>query len=252
MLTAFVAVSLSQFTALPLARAAIVATGDVRPADPSDWSPGSHLQIGMTTNGAVVVDDGSAIESFTGAIGYYAGAVGTVRIEGAGSRWTNATTFNVGRYGQGTLDIFDGAVAKTDGVSASIGYDPGSTGVVTIDGAGSQWICSRGLLYVGNGGSGTLTISGGGAVSNTSGSIGSPAGSIGSVTVNGASSSWTNTSDLHVGSAGNGLLSVTDGGTVNVSGTTWLGRQGGSGKIEFGATGGTLATGSLAASPTQL
>ena len=52
-----------------------------------------------------------------------------------------------------------------------IGADPGSTGAVTVDGAGSTWTNS-GDLYVGNSGTGTLTIRNGGTVSNGFGFIG--------------------------------------------------------------------------------
>ena len=41
---------------------------------------------------------------------------------------------------------------------------PGSTGAATVDGAGSTWTNS-GALYVGNSGTGTLTIRNGGGVS---------------------------------------------------------------------------------------
>ena len=67
--------------------------------------------------------------------------------------------------------------------------------MVTVDGAGSTWTNS-GDLYVGNCGSGTLSISNGGSVSNANGYIGYYSGYTGRVTVDGAGSTWTNSGHL--------------------------------------------------------
>ena len=66
---------------------------------------------------------------------------------------------------------------------------------MTVDGAGSA-LLNSGLFnfFVGNHGSGTLIIRGGGLVRDGSASVGSNAA--GSVTVDGAGSTWTNTGDL--------------------------------------------------------
>ena len=61
----------------------------------------------------------------------------------------------VGYSGSGTLNITGGgSVSNTNGY---IGYNSGSTGMVTVDGTGSTWTNS-GTLYVGNSGGGTLNI----------------------------------------------------------------------------------------------
>ncbi|WP_193777083.1 autotransporter-associated beta strand repeat-containing protein, partial [Pseudovibrio sp. Ad13] len=69
-------------------------------------------------------------------------------------------------------------------------------------------------LYVGVDGDGTLTVSDGGAVSNTHGYIGQNSGSTGTVEVTGIGSTWDNSVDLSIGHYGNGTLTVSDGGTV--------------------------------------
>ncbi|WP_163593710.1 hypothetical protein, partial [Klebsiella variicola] len=71
-----------------------------------------------------------------------------------------------------------------------IGFKSGSTGTVTVDGAGSTW-ANGDALYVGMSGAGTLTIENCCAVSNTIGWIGFNTGSSGSVTVKDAASFWT-------------------------------------------------------------
>lgn len=86
-------------------------------------------------------------------------------------------------------------------------------------------------IIVGDGSDGTLTISDGGQVSGTAGTIGSNA--IGNVTVAGSdgsgnSSSWSNTDDLLVGDTGTGTLTVQNGGSVNVGGTSFVAYDNGS------------------------
>jgi T5SS/PEP-CTERM-associated repeat protein/autotransporter-associated beta strand protein len=91
----------------------------------------------------------------------------------------------VGYLGTGTLTIQNGG-AVSNGVGY-IGYNPGSTGTVTVSGAGSSWTNS-GALSVGILGTGTLTVANGGTVS-VSGrmTIASQAGSTGTLNVGAAS-----------------------------------------------------------------
>ena len=188
---------------------------------------------------------------------------GTVTLTGTGSTWTYGpySSLYVGNYGSGTLNISGGA-AVSNGYLEYIGYYSGSTGVVTVDGAGSTWTNS--YRHAGNYGSGTLNITGGGTVASFAGYIGNNAnlfgvpgdnsGSAGVVTVDGTPSTWTNSSSLYVGlNSSHGSLNISSGGTVSVGGTTYVGLGTGStGTINFGTGGGTLTTGSLAASSSQL
>ena len=52
-------------------------------------------------------------------------------------------------------------------------------------------------------------------MNNTLGIIGDNAGSTGTATVDGAGSSWTNSSDFYVGHNGNGTLTIRNGGAVS-------------------------------------
>ncbi|WP_164105869.1 hypothetical protein, partial [Serratia marcescens] len=69
-------------------------------------------------------------------------------------------------------------------------------------------------LRIGQNGTGTLTISAGGTVSNTVGYLGNF--SSGSATVEGTGSAWANSSVLYVGVSGSGVgtLTISGGGTV--------------------------------------
>jgi len=95
-----------------------------------------------------------------------------------------------------------------------------SSGTVTVDGVGSRWT-NGGELYVGLEGNGTLSITGGGAVSNGFGYIGCYPAAHGTVTVEGAGSTWMNSGSLGVGfywygsGAPGSSLTIRAGGTVS-------------------------------------
>ena len=141
------------------------------------------------------------------------------------STWTSITTGYIGKTATGDLTINGGS----DLISylSYIGYNSGSTGIVTVDGSGSTWTNGY-TIFIGNfgSGSGTLNVSNGGSVSS---------------------------SYLYVGDYGSGTLNISNGGNVSVNGTTYVGEDNNStGAINFGSNGGTLTTQSLLASPSQL
>ncbi len=97
--------------------------------------------------------------------------------------------------------------------------------------------------YVGNTGSGTLTVNGGSALFSGTGYIGYSTGSVGVVSVDGFGSTWNNSNNLYVGYSGSGTLSITNGGSVSVAGATLVEPEmGTSGMLDFGTSGGTLTT----------
>ena len=116
---------------------------------------------------------------------------------------------------------------------------------VTVDGAGSKWTNTF-SLYVGrSGGNGTMNITGGGAVSNTSAYVGDDSGSTGMVAISGDGSTWTNNGSLYVGSQGTGTVTQT-GGTTSIAGTLYLGRYS-TGSGTYTLNGGVLAARALSA-----
>jgi subtilase-type serine protease len=133
----------------------------------------------------------------------------------------------VGDQSTGALQISGGGVLTASDVR--IGNQPGSSGSVTVTGAGSKLITSD--LEVAVSGSGTLTISSGGVVEEADGLlIAVTSGAIGTVTVDGANSSLTS-HGLTIASAGgsNGTLVISNGGTVQSLGfATTLGNNIGS------------------------
>ncbi|MEX2307362.1 MAG: PEP-CTERM sorting domain-containing protein [Pirellulales bacterium] len=180
----------------------------------STWTNDSILRVGESGNGTLNITGGGVVLSNgESAIGSWLGSEGVVTISGVGSTWTNNSSLRVGYAGSGTLNIQGGGSASNDS-SVVIANLAGSTGAVTVDGAGSTWTNSS-RLTVGWGGSGTLNITGGGVVSNTDGYVAEAAGSAGNVTVDGAGSMWTNTVQLQVGVLGSGILTITGGGDVS-------------------------------------
>ena len=108
-----------------------------------------------------------------------------------------------------------GRVSNTVGL---IGYDSGSTGVVTVDGSGSMWTCN-GSLTVGGTGSGAMKITNGGAVKSGVGRINCGPYCLNNVTVDGSGSTWTMSEDCYIGVGYRGdsfgTLEITNGGCVS-------------------------------------
>ena len=181
----------------------------------STWTNSSNLYVGFYGTGSLTVSNGGAVSDTKGYVGAVAGSNGTVTVTGTGSRWTNSSNLYVGYYGTGTLTVSNGgAVSNT--ATGYVGYASGSSGTVSVTGTGSTWTNSSALV-VGRSGTGSLTVSDGGAVSNTVGQVGSISGSNGTVTVTGTGSSWTSSGYFAVGQYGTGTLTISDGGSVSVS-----------------------------------
>ena len=164
--------------------------------------------------------------------GWFSPAAEMFVLDGAGSPTLNLTNgatadlsdaLTIAESNTGHLSVSGGS--SLSNTAAMLGYMDGSSGTAAVDGPGSSWTNS-GSLYVGGDGDGTLNIQNGGAVSNVDGFIGAYGGgdSEGSVTVDGADSTWSSTGSLYVGGhtaepGGSGALTVSDGGAVTVAGT---------------------------------
>jgi T5SS/PEP-CTERM-associated repeat protein/autotransporter-associated beta strand protein len=193
------------------AHAAITPVGDVSPVLP--WDGATLGYIGMTSAGTLTVDGGSDLDCNGGTIGDGSGATGVVNVAGSGSTWFY-DSLSVGNFGSGTLSISGGgAVQAAMGVGyAEIAGGSGSTGIVSVDGAGSFW--STPVLVVGYAGTATLSITNGGSVSNSSvAKIGYGSGSSGAVTVDGPGSKWTANIELK-----HGTLNISNGGRIESGG----------------------------------
>ncbi|MEN3931392.1 autotransporter outer membrane beta-barrel domain-containing protein [Microvirga sp. W0021] len=126
--------------------------------------------------------------------------------------WNVSGSLRIGYSGVGNLEVLNGG--KVTSGAGTMGYNAGSSGTVTLSGAGSQWTIT-GLSYIGYYGTGRLEILDGAVVTASNfGHIGQEAGSNGTVIVSGSGSRWGITNDIVVGYNGSGEFLVSDGATV--------------------------------------
>ncbi len=208
----------------------------------SKWTNSSNMYVGNWGDsiGTLRILNGGVVSGVDGFVGYETGSVGTVAVDGVGSKWTNSGDLYVSVYGAGTLAVSNGGA-----VTNAIGYVgklAGSTGTVTIDGAGSTW-ASTASTYIGVDGVGSLAITNGGsAASGLSIVAGYNAGSLGTMSVDGAGSSLDATSDIVLGVLGSGSLTLSNGGGASAVGDILLANQtGATGAFNIGAAAGSAA-----------
>lgn len=164
-------------------------------------------------------------------------------------------------YGQ-SLTISEPLVLGSDGITAGehadgfvrltgttlssgtshIGRLAGSQGEFEMTG-GSDWSNSA-FLYVGDAGTGTLSIFLESSLSSFSAWIGNGVGSVGSVFLDNAST-WTNSSALRIGNAGVGSLSILGASSVTAGATTIGGLSGSTGSVLISGPGSRLSASSL-------
>lgn len=200
------------------------------------------LFVGNSGNGTLTVRNGAVVNSENGIVNGIDGAAGTAIVEGSGSTWNNNHDgLFVGLDGTGVLTIREGGHVGS-GFSV-LGQDAGSSGRVTIEGAGSNW--TSGDMFVGFNGDGVLDIRNGGSVQTSgSGLVGEGAGdTTGAVTVSGAGSTWALTGELGIGLRGTGVLTIRDTATVNASAVALTDEAGATGTLNIGAAIGEAAVG---------
>ena len=206
----------------------------------STWTNSGELFIGVDgyhdySSGTLNITNGGTVSNSTGHIGFENESTGTcvVTVDGTNSTWTNDGNLYISYQGNNTLNITNGGTVSNDiGYIGRYSDSPSvsailldSAIVVNVDGEGSTWTNS-GDLYVGyysgnphvsHCGDGTLNITNGGTVSNSSSYIGYYSDSTGKVTVDGAGSTWTNSESLRIGYYGAGTLNITNAATVSNS-----------------------------------
>ena len=131
----------------------------------SAWTNTANLSVGYLGAGTLRVEAGGQVSNVSGHLGYWSGS-GTATVTGADSTWTNSHSLYVGYLGAGTMRVEAGG--QVTSARGCLGVDVGSIGTVAVTGADSTWT-TTGSLYVGGsdvgpGGTGTLTVQNGGAV----------------------------------------------------------------------------------------
>lgn len=206
-------------------------SGSVSLSSGSTWST-SSLHIGAFGTGLVNVTGGSQImissnldlgnsrSSTTGRFGS-----GTLNISGTNSKVTSSATTTIGSGdatdgGTGVVTVEGGGQFVT--ASAVVGSSPLGSGTVTINGAGSRWDATAGTTVIGQNGTGQVTITNGGVLSNPGRMLvlGGGSGS-GNLSVSGTGSQVV-AGQIRIGGDGNapdgsGTLSATAGATINAT-----------------------------------
>lgn len=147
----------------------------------SAWNlaPVSAFDIGGAGRGTLQIDNGGAVHSGQGIIGWDASGDGRVTVSGRASVWAPLNNIYVGFYGTGDLRVQDGAAVHTEGstgpgaaATVYIGAGAGGVGTVTVSSATADisTLSASDRIEVGSEGTGALTIEKGGlavAASNT-------------------------------------------------------------------------------------
>src|SRR6185436_5858822 len=168
----------------------------------SRWDQSGYLSIAKQAS--LTISDGGHVTNTQGVTS------GTVNVSGAGSVWDQSSALTMNG---GSLTIANGGVVN----AASSLIDFGS---VTISGPGSTWL-NNGNIEVGVTGGGSVIISDGAHLSNSSAQLGTRLTGTGSVRVIGPGSPWTNSGDVIVGSGSSstiGAVVLSQGGAVSVDG----------------------------------
>src|SRR5690606_33532451 len=128
----------------------------------SRWDIAESFLVGIFSDfggGQVTIRNGGALSSGRAVIGgdwAYTPFGGEVRVEGSGSRWTNAHGLQVGGNAQGTLTIADGGWVGVGGVF-DLGLGADAIGVINIGAGGAAGVLDAASI-IGGAGSATLNF----------------------------------------------------------------------------------------------
>jgi T5SS/PEP-CTERM-associated repeat protein len=177
-----------------------------------NWSAGGNLIVGYGGSGSLTFRGAGLLATATGYIAGSPGSFGKVTLDGASASWNaSGSALFTGYAGDGELWILNGASLSS--LSSTIGFAVDSTGLVVVEGSGSNWNNWFSNLNIGGSGSGVLLISGGGSVTSTVATIGDHGHGL--VSVNNSGSVWTSSGEIRVGNFGSGQLSIESGGLVS-------------------------------------
>lgn len=197
---------------------------------PATWTTTSDASVGQADLGVLNVEGGGQFTSRNLRIGEQQFSLGTVTVEGLGSRIrstasTDSTGIFVGADGVGTLNVMDGGLVDFEfpgsGAAPNLYVGDGLTsdGTLNISGAGSRVFAED--AFIGRSGLGTVSIADGGFLDQSfstspNASVGTNFGASGDIAISGDNSRWQ-AHEMLIGDAGLGTLIVIAGGEVSSS-----------------------------------
>jgi outer membrane autotransporter protein len=161
--------------------------------------------------------------------GFASNSTGLIEVNGGNITTTNPQSqYYTGFNGSGMFVVSNGGTVLSLSQSY-VGYNAGSSGLLTVEGQGSSYT-NMGFFLVGNGGTGQLNVLNGGEVSSPGGTLQIGANNTGTALVSGPGSSLSAGTFLGVGvnpgSAGD--LTITNGGMATSGSGTYLAFNSGS------------------------
>lgn len=186
---------------------------------------------------------------------------GIATVDGVGSRWIQQGGLAVGGTGSGNLSITNGGVVSSGvgviGGDFNFNNSSNQAGIVTLDGAGSQWNVSN--MRLGLYGTGQILLSDGARLINSNteffsdGSssgedtvIGGEVGSFGRLVVDGATTQWIdNSQQLAIGARGTGELVIQNGAVVTNAAVSLGDLSQGRGEVQVTGNGSRWQVGQL-------
>jgi len=143
----------------------------------------ASISVGSAGRGTLTVLNGANVTTNALDIGGSATGSGAVTVNGPGSI-VQTTGMRVGTAGAGSLAIESGATVNNNG-NAFVGNSATGSGVVTLTGAQTNWN-NTGGIYVGQFGTGVLTVADGASANSSSLSVAANAGSRGTLNIGAA------------------------------------------------------------------
>ena len=103
------------------------------------------LYVGYDGSGELNIEAEAQVTNVTGYLGdHSAGSIGTVKVTGSGSKWTNSQNLYIGYVGGGVLNIENGG--QLISYNGYLGYSTSATGAVKVTGAGQNGPPNRFIL----------------------------------------------------------------------------------------------------------
>jgi T5SS/PEP-CTERM-associated repeat protein len=183
---------------------------------------GGFLEIARNSDeSSLNVSAGADVSTHDTLIATGVGSIGVLNLGGAGTSWTGSGFFDVGRFGQATFNVFDGANVSTHSGRIAVAATS-TTSSANISGVGSRWTTAD-FVTIGEAGTGALVVSDGAAVDvGYFLSLGNSAGGTGRLEVAGSAtdpespgtlipSTVTSAYQIAVGHLGEGFAVVHEG-----------------------------------------
>lgn len=179
--------------------------------------------IGNDSNstGILKILNGSQLTSVFSNIARDSNSLGQLLVSGTGSIWTLTGTsgevleIGLGAGSQGNLTIDNGGTVINNGQTR---VGEGGTGTILVTGAGSLWSNAGRILLGAYSGTGLMNVEAGGRVESQFGIISgdrSDSTGTGEATISGNGSTWANNEFLTVGESRQGSLLIENGGLVS-------------------------------------